>query len=213
MGERTPASTLASPRAAGYFLLAAALGAFVGARWERRTVQDTSRPAAPHQAPVLTAGLTPVTELSTIAPERVPIRDGLRDLFDFAESPEERAIRIEEARRAKIVEMRRARELADAMKREVDRVKAQHQYDLDHPEPPAVTLRLLGKMGSPKQPLAILASADGEVHFVRSGETVADDFTLLELGFESATIGYAEALVASHPEWKSRKTVIRMGAR
>jgi len=203
---------LASPRAAGYFLLAAALGAFAGARWERRAGVDPSGPAAPHQAPVATAGLAPVIELSRTDPDRVPIREDLRDLFDFAESPEERAIRIERDRQAKIAAMKRVQDLEEQRKKDDALAAARRQYDLEHPDPPAVTVRLLGKMGSPQQPLAILATEDNEVHFLRPGETVGD-FRLLDLDFESATIGYADALVASHREWKSRKTVIRMGAR
>ena len=113
----------------------------------------------------------------------------------------------------KLEEMRRQQDLENRKRLRDELLDAQAKWDREHPEPPPVALRLIGKMGTPRAPLAILATPDGEVHPTRPGEIVAGSYELLAIDFETVTIGYAGPLVAAHPEWKGRRTVLRMGAR
>jgi hypothetical protein len=145
-----------SIRGAGLCLLAALLGALAGARWQRGTGFPAGAP------PVRPAGFTlpsPVIELEPKVQGPVPIRSDSRNLFSFAESPQEKERRLDLERLAKIA--------ADK----------KHQEELVQQKRQAGT------------------------------------YKLLELGYDAATIGFAEALVASHAEWAGRKTVLRMGAR
>jgi len=143
----------------------------------------------------------------------VPIRSDSRNLFSFAESPQEKERRLDLERLAKIAADKKHQEELVQQKRQEDLLAAQLKHRLEHPEPPPVALAFMGKMGPPRAPIAILASGDGEVYTVRIGETFAGTYKLLELGYDAATIGFAEALVASHAEWAGRKTVLRMGTR
>jgi hypothetical protein len=210
VAERTPASSLASPRAAGYSCCGRAR-APCGRAWERAGVGNPSGPAAPHAGSRRHRGLTPVTELSR-RPERGPDPEGFAISSTFAESPEERAIRIEKATSGEDRRDEARQELADEEETAGRPGGAAASTNWSIP----IRRRHAAALGQD-------GTAEGS-HWrswhrdrTRSISCVParpwDDFTLLELGFESATIGYADALVASHPEWKSRKTVIRMGAR
>jgi hypothetical protein len=70
------------------------------------------------------------------------------------------------------------------------------------PAPP-ITFRFIGKMGSPKTPLAVLADGN-DIYTVKEGEVVNEKFKILKIDFESVTIGYV------NPIWTETRT-IRMG--
>lgn len=220
MAERAPTSPPSSPRTAGLLLLAAGLGALAGSWWERSAPAPSSgsslvpRPAAG----IVPAGLGPVIDLSPPAGAGVAIRRDSRNLFDYTESPDERARCLETERLARIAELKSLVESIERRVRETAQIQADDLRHRQRPDPPPVALALIGKMGPPRAPMAILAAPDGEVYSARPGETVAGRYKLLALDFDTATIGYADALVAAQPvaaqpEWADRRTVLRMGAR
>jgi len=218
MTPAPPTAPVTSARTAGLVLLAAALGSIAGAQWERRSAPPASGTQPPRvTAGIVPAGLGPVVALGPVAPSSVPIRRDSRNLFGYAEDPAIRAKRLagikEAARLAEIEETRRRQIIAEEKNRREAWDAAERARKLLNPDPPPVTLALIGKMGSPLSPIAILATRDGDVIAARAGETVDGSFKLVGLDFETATIGYADRLVAAHPTWRDINTVLRMGAR
>jgi hypothetical protein len=226
MAERT----VISGRGAMVVALAAVLGAAAGASWQRREAGGAgSRPGTPggHDASHANGGGAGFTGAGFVPPgliELIPYpkhasipRDNYSNLFDYSESPEAKAIRLAHDRRVALERQHEKDEQDRLAKQKLAddnaRAEADARWAAAHPRPPAVTLSLIGKIGAPRAPMAILAAADGEVFTARVGETIAGTFRLLSLDFETATIGYAPALVAAQPEWASARTVLRMGVR
>ena len=215
MAERAPTPSPSSLRAAGLLLLAAGLGALAGSQWERRV-----HPAPPSEPSLrgsttitfIPAGLGPVTELSPADRTGVGVRRDLRNLFDYTESPAQRAMRLENEHRARIAELKSLAEIIEQGVREAAQIQADILWHQLH-DPPPVKLELIGKMGPPRAQMAILTAPDGEIYYAHPGEIVAGRYRLVALDFDTATIGYADALVAAQPEWAGRRTVLRMGAR
>lgn len=147
----------------------------------------------------------------TAAPE---LHDHVRNLFAYSKSPEEIA---DEQRRAE--ELRRMQELAEQRRREeqerlareaaaaAERAKNTQVVPREAP-PPTLTLKLVGLMGPPKDKIVVLADPrpGGEIFLARQGGVIANDFKVLDIQYDTVTIGYV------NPKWEQLKRTLKLGS-
>ena len=147
--------------------------------------------------------------LDRLTPE-VPIRKNSRNLFNYSRSPDEVAEEVRqrnEAERlaAEAAKRRQEQEAADALRR-AEAAKTAALLPPPPPPPPLINFKFIGKMGQPRDPIAILADgSSGEIFTVREGEVLLDKFKIRKIEYDAVTIGYVKA------DWTETKT-IKMGS-
>jgi hypothetical protein len=142
------------------------------------------------------------------------LRDSLRNLFNYSRSPEEIAAELAEQER-----LRKLREEAERRRRE-EEMRRRDEAEKNRPigpdlpppplPPPPINLTFIGYLGEPtevQRRLVVFAASGsgGDVYVARRGEVVADKFKVIDIDFESVTVGYV------NPEWKDRTRTLRMG--
>ena len=70
-----------------------------------------------------------------------------------------------------------------------------------------MNLRFIGYMGDPKNKIVVFSDGtpNGDLFLARKGEVVRENFVLLDVDFETVTLGYV------NPKWNDRRT-LRMGS-
>src|SRR5438093_6630454 len=156
------------------------------------------------------ADLPNVLDVSLDMGSGAKIRKNSRNLFNYAESPDEVAEKLRQKREADRLAKEAAARRQQQMEEEARQARLRAQQEAEHPPPPPpppINFRLIGKMGEPRAPLAILADpTSGDIYTVREGEVIQDKFKVQKIEFDSVTIGYV------NPTWAQETKTIRMGS-
>lgn len=138
--------------------------------------------------PLPDATTIPVLDASRLAVEPAPPAEAVqRNLFSFEEDP---VVVAERKRQAEIAaeQARKAQEEAEKKRRE------QEEYARLHPpppQPPAIPFEFLGYFGDPKKRIGVFApKAGGDPTLAVEGDKIFGTFQVVEIGFESAEIGF-----------------------
>ena len=173
--------------------------------------------------------LDEVRRIPRVDPERLAegageYQGGGRNLFDFGvmrpppPSPEELAqMAAAEAERQRLeaerqAEAERLRQEALERQREEEAQRAARAAARaaanppppPKPVPPSMSFRLIGMVGPADDKLAILLDGE-EFLMARVGETVNQSFEVLEIGYDTVTIGYTD------PKFASESKVLPLG--
>jgi hypothetical protein len=113
-----------------------------------------------------------------------------------AEEARQAAIKAEQERQAQLA----AQQAAAAAQPPVDPITGlpvgATPPPLARPQPPAITLRYSGILGSSASRIAVLYSGD-DVILARVGDTVEKHFKVLDIGYDWVKIGYVDPLFAN----------------
>lgn len=122
-----------------------------------------------------------------------------RDLFKYSKKPPT-AAELAEAERRRLEAERLARLRAEAEAARAAELLAQQQQQQSRPTPPPVErgprpprilFKYIGYLGPKTDRIAVFSDGE-EVLLARAGETVQDDFRVVEIGFESVVMGFTD---------------------
>ena len=134
---------------------------------------------------------------------------GGRDLFKYGQRrPSAEQIKKDaddEARRKAAAEARRAAMAADAAKRKAEQ-KPVRPAAPPQPQAPQIRLDYIGYMGPKDNRFAVFWS-DDEPLLARTGEIVLDNYTVVEIGYDTVVMGYTD------PQWSEMTRELRVKSR
>ena len=110
----------------------------------------------------------------------------VRNLFAFEEDPAVVAERIRQQEEA-------ARQAQEAAKKaEEARQKEQEELRLHPPppQPPPIPFTFIGYLGPPEKRIGVFALQGGQLLLAKAGDTVQSRFKIVEVGYESAEVGF-----------------------
>lgn len=118
----------------------------------------------------------------------VLISENQRNIVQMEEDPE-----VVAERKRKEEELRKQAE--DAAKRaEEERRKKEEELKLNPPppQPPPINFQFIGYMGPPGKRIGIfkMIGTDNDLILKRKGEKILEDFIIVDIGYESAEIGF-----------------------
>jgi len=164
------------------------------------------------------AEASPAADIPLLALERkteLPELDDskLRNLFNYSKSPEEYEAERRDAERIKKLEEEAAKRQKEEQERLAREAEERAKWASEHPappappEPPVMSLRFLGYLGKPEDKLAVIADigSAGDLHIVSKGEVIDGKFKVLEIDFESVTLGFTDA------RFSDQQRTLRMG--
>lgn len=160
-------------------------------------------------AAALTADKVPVVVSALGIPGPAETFERERNLFEYAQSPEELA-RIEAQRRLAAEEaQRRAQEAADAAARqaEAERLRLEQERERQRllalekvkqpvippkPVPPSFPYQYVGTIGPVDAPFAILTGPDKQYRYIRAGDTIDREFKLEYIAERRLDLSYTD---------------------
>lgn len=118
----------------------------------------------------------------------IPTSENQRNIVQMEEDPE-----VVAERKRKEEEARKQAEEAAKMAEE-ERRKREEELKLNPPppQPPPINFQFIGYMGPPKKRIGIfkMIGADEDLILKRKGEKILEDFIVVDIGYESAEIGF-----------------------
>jgi len=188
--------------------------AFFAWRWHGGEAAEASR-GGTHAAQAAFAAGADLPLLALDRASDLPSVDDakLRNLFNYSKSPDEyEAERLEAERIKKLAaeaERRRREEQERAAKEADERAKwaREHPAPPPAPTPPEMSFKFLGYLGKPADKLAVLSDTGGggDIHSVRAGEGIDGKFKVLQIDYETMTLGYTD------PKFSQEQKILRMG--
>ncbi len=150
---------------------------------------STTGPSRPHSGPAGTIrpASIPLLSLDNLTPSDVTKDEPQRNLFAFEQDPAILAKKKKEAEEA-------AKAAAEAAKR----AQAIHMKKMEAlrknpppPAPPQITVNFVGYFGLPESRIGVFVSRGGrDVILAKKGDTVMSKYKILDIGYESAEIGF-----------------------
>ena len=159
------------------------------------------------------AGQVPVLALNRRNEQPTMDEARMRNLFNYTKSPEEYEQERLEAERAENLRQEAEKRRKEEQERLAKEAEERRKWEVEHPKPPpppqapAANFKFLGYLGPPKDKLAVLSvgGPSGDVHIVRKGEVIDGKFKVLEIDFETLTLGFVD------PKFSDQKRTFRMG--
>ena len=141
-------------------------------------------------------GDPPVVNLASIDLSRIDYRKDGRDLFKYAVRPPSRKQQADDAaRRKKDMEDKQNRlaQMREKSEREAKVRQAQNNRPQKpkEPTPPSANFKYIGYLGPLESRIAVFEDGK-DLLLASAGDTIKEDFTLQEFGFEKVVLGYTE---------------------
>lgn len=185
--------------------------------WMTRPGEPGADAADPGKRPAKQVALPapPVVRMELVEREVDPLADGGRDLFKYTQRPpsaRELARLREQARLAKIEADRIAKLQAEQAERD-RKLAEQRAIEIaanppppPKPMPPAIAFKYIGYLG-PKDDRIAVFDDGGETLLAKRGETVREQFRVVDIRYESVVIGYVRK------EFQSDTTELRLSGK
>ncbi len=165
-----------------------AVGGLAGCSSPGTVVQETS-PRVRRRAhkKAQTAPTLSTLSLDNLYPTRESKKGPSRNLFAFEQDPAVLAARKAAAAKAAALREKLAKKTAKELTRQ-QKVRAQHP---PKPQPPTITFHFVGYFGLPQKKIGVFTTSDNKnVLLAQKGDTILSRFHILDIGYESAEIGF-----------------------
>ena len=134
-----------------------------------------------------TATTLSTLSLDNLYPARESKKGPSRNLFAFEQNPAIVAARKAAAAKAAALREKLAHKTAQEIKLQ-QKTRAQHP---PKPQPPPITFHFVGYFGIPRNKIGVFITADKKnILLAQKGDTILSRFHILEIGYESAEIGF-----------------------
>ena len=139
------------------------------------------RAAAAHPAAI------PLLSLDNLTPSAVSKDEPPRNLFAFEQDPAVLAKKKEEAEKAAKAAAEAAKEAQAQQQKRTEELRK----NPPPPAPPQVTINFVGYFGHPDSRIGVFVSRGAQdVILAKKGDTVMSKYKILNIGYESAEIGF-----------------------